>query len=118
MEADTQRRREARIVEVENVLDDVVAERVLHQVEAISSDLANKLHLLEAGGMVDAALENAAAMTVRADGDAVLADSIKDELGVLGLEVVQALLDDVVAVQVLDKIDNLTAQGIDDHLDL
>jgi hypothetical protein len=48
----------------------------------------------------------------------VLADGVEDELGFGRLEVVQALLDDVVAVQILDEVDDLTGQGFDDHLSL
>ena len=37
---------------------------------------------------------------------------------VLGHELVQALLDDVVAVQVLDQHDDVQAEGDDDGVDL
>jgi hypothetical protein len=109
---------EARLVEIEDVLHDVVAEGILHEVERVSSDLADQLDLLEARGMINATLKNAAAVTVSADGDAVMAHGIEDELRVLGFEVVQALLDDVVAVQVLNEVNHLVAQCIHDHLDL
>jgi ABC-type ATPase with predicted acetyltransferase domain len=68
--------------------------------------------------MVDAALEHTAAMAVRANSDAVLADSIEDKLGILRLEMIQALLDDMIAVQILDKVDDLARESLDDHLDL
>lgn len=100
--ANAQRIGEARIIQVENVLHDVVAEGILDKVEAVRGDLANQLDLLEAIGMVNAALKDAAAMAVGANCDAVLTNGVEDELGILGLEVVQTLLDDVVTVQVLD----------------
>jgi hypothetical protein len=98
---------ESRVVQIEDILDDVVSKGVLDQVEAMGSDLADEVDLLEARCMVNAALENAAAMAVSTDSDAVLAYRVEDELSLGRLEVVQALLDDVVAVQVLDKIDDL-----------
>ena len=68
--------------------------------------------------MVDAALEHAAAMAMGANGDAILANSIEDELCILRLQVVQALLNDVVAVQVLNQLDDLVSKRKDDCLDL
>lgn len=97
-EAEAERIGEARIIEIEDVLDNVIAKRVLNEMEAIGRDLADKLDLLEARGMVNTTLEDAAAVSVSADGDAVSANGIEDELGILRLEMVQALLDYVVAV--------------------
>jgi hypothetical protein len=74
-------RGESRVVQIENVLDNVVAKGVLDQVEAMCGDLAYEVDLLEARRMVNAALENATAVTMGADDDAVLTYSIKDELG-------------------------------------
>ena len=68
--------------------------------------------------MVDAALQDAAAVAVRRDLDAVGGDGVVDELVVLGRELVQALLDDVVAVQVLDEDDDVQAEGDDDGVNL
>ena len=117
-EAETERVGEAHVVEVEDVLHNVVAERVLDQLKAVGGDLTHKMNLLIAGSMVDTALKNATSVAVRTDGYAVLANSIKDELGIFCLEVVQALLDHVVAVEILNERDYVATQSVDDDLDL
>lgn len=105
--------REDGLVEVEDILHDVVAEWVLDKNESAVGDLADQPSLLLAGGVVDAALKNAAAVAVGTDIDAVDSDGIKDELGVLGRELVQALLDNVVAVEILDELNHLVAESLD-----
>jgi len=71
-----------------------------------------------AGGVVDATLEHAASMSMRAHIDAVVANCIEDELGIGRSELVQTLLDNVVAVEVLDELNNSEAQRLDDESDL
>jgi len=68
--------------------------------------------------MVNASLEDTAAMAMGADLNATLADSIEDELGVLRLEVVEALLDDMVAIEVLNEPNDLAVKGADDGVNL
>lgn len=109
---------EGRLVEVDDVLDHIVPKGILNQNRGVFGDLRDEPDLLVARGMVNAALEDTAAVTVSTDVNAVGTDSIEDELRVLGTELVKTLLNDVVAVEVLNKLDNLVAQGIDDHLDL
>lgn len=106
------------LVEVKYVLDDIVAEGVLDKNKGAIGDLADQPGLLLAGGVVDAALENAAAVTVGTDVDAVDTNSVEDELRVLGRKLVKALLNNVVTVQILDKLDNLVAESLnnDRHL--
>jgi hypothetical protein len=111
-------RSELGVVQIEDVLDDIVAEGVLDKIEAVRGNLANKVYLLIAGRMVDAALKNTAAVAMSTDNDAVFTHSIKDELCLGGFEVVQALLDDVVAIEVLDEIDYLAGQSSNDHVGL
>jgi hypothetical protein len=106
-EVEAERGGEAHLVEIEDVLHNVVAEGVLDQIEAVGRDLADELDLLVAGGVVNAALENTTAVAVCADGDAVVTNSVEDELSILGLEVVEALLNDVVAIEVLNESNNL-----------
>ena len=48
----------------------------------------------------------------------VQTDSLEDELGIRRAEPVQALLDHVVAVEILDKLDHVGAQGSFDDVDL
>ena len=71
---------EAVVVEVEDVLDDVVAVRVLDEGEGVVRDLVDELDALRFGRVVDAALEDAAAVAVRRDLDAVRGDGVVDEL--------------------------------------
>lgn len=78
----------------------------------------DQINLLVTGSVINAALKYAAAMTVCANRDAVLTDSIKDVLGFGGLEVIQTLLNDVVTIEILDKVDDLAGQRVDDHLRL
>lgn len=91
---------------------------ILDEVEAVGRNLAHKVDLLEARGVIDAALEHAATVTVGTDNDTVVTNCIEDELSILGLEMVKALLDDVVSVQILDQSDDLATQSVDDHLNL
>jgi hypothetical protein len=111
-------RSEGDVIQVQNVLYDVVTERILDEMETMRSDLADEVDLLKARCVVNAALENTAPVAMSTDSDAVLAYSIEDELGLGRLEVIQALLNDVVAVQVLNEVHNLARQGLDDHLSL
>lgn len=116
--AETERVSEGHIVQVENVLDNIVSKRVLDELEAVCSNLAYKLDLLKARGMVNAALKNTASVTVRTNGNTVFADSIEDELSVLSLEMVEALLNHMIAVKVLNESDHIATQSVDDHLNL
>ena len=59
---------------------DVVAERVLDEREAVVGDLGDELDALRVGGVVNAPLEDAAAVAVGGDLDAVSGDGIVDEL--------------------------------------
>jgi hypothetical protein len=68
--------------------------------------------------MVNATLKDAAAMTMSADNDTASANSVKDELGVLGRQVVETLLDDVVAVEVLDERNDFVSESLGDDFDL
>lgn len=109
---------EAWFVKIQDVLNDVISKRVLHKIEAVVRDLADQLNFLEPGSVVNAALEDAATVTMSAHSNAVLTNGIKDELGILGLEVVQALLDDMITVQILNEIDDLATESVHDGLDL
>ena len=86
--------------------------------EAVRGDLADEVDLLEARCMVDAALKNAAAVAMGADSNAVVCDSIENELSISVGEVVQALLDDVIAIEVLNHADNLVGEGMNDNANL
>lgn len=63
-----------------NILYNIVAEWILDKSDRIGSNLVNKINLLRRRSMVDAALENAAAMAVGTDGNTVGSNSVVDEL--------------------------------------
>ena len=71
---------EAGLLEVDNVLENVIAIRVLNKMEGAVSDLADKLGFLVTGGVVYATLQHTAAMTMGSDRYAVGANSIENEL--------------------------------------
>lgn len=118
LEAEAERGGKGHIVQVQNVLNDVVAKGVLDKLEAMRSDLAHKLDFLKARGMIDAALKNTASVAVRTHSDTILTDSIEDELSILSFEMIETLLNHMVAVEVLNKSDNVATQSVDDDLNL
>jgi hypothetical protein len=118
MESEAQRSSERGFIEIKDVLNDVIAEGILHEMETVGSDLANELNLLEARSVINAPLENAASVTVSSDSDAMRTNRIEDELSILSLEMVQALLNDVIAIKILNQRYYLVAQSIDNGLDL
>ena len=71
---------EAVVVKVEDILNNIVAIRVLNECERAISDLLDKLHALVVGCVVDATLQDAAAVTMSSDLNAILGDSVVDEL--------------------------------------
>lgn len=109
---------EGGIVEINDVLDNVVAKRVLDQNSGIIGDAFNQPELLVARGMIDTTLKNAAAMAVGSNFDAVVSDGIENELGIFRAQLVQTLLNDMVAIEILDKLDDTEAKGLDDEMDL
>lgn len=110
--------REHELVQVDDVLNNVVAKRILNQRDGVLGDALDQKDLLVARCMINAALEHAAAVTVGAHFNAAVANRVEDELRIEGTELVEALLDDMVAVQILNKLDNPAVQGIDNELDL
>lgn len=57
-------------------------------------------------------------MTMSSHFDAVSRNSIVDELIILRSKLVQALLNDVIAIQILNQCDNRKAESNDDGMDL
>ena len=96
----------------------IVAIWILDKRQGVVRDLADELHALRLGRVVDAALQDAAAVAMSRDLDAVGRDGIVNELVVLRRELVETLLDDVVAVEVLDQNDDVQTQSDDDRVDL
>jgi len=101
-EHEDQRLGEDWLVEVKDVLDDVISEWILDQNIRIVGDLANQPSLLISRSMIDTTLKNTAAMTMSSHIDTVGSNRIEDELGIGRGELIQALLNDVIAVQVLN----------------
>mmetsp|Transcript_21030 Transcript_21030/g.52946 ORF Transcript_21030/g.52946 Transcript_21030/m.52946 type:complete len:505 (+) Transcript_21030:192-1706(+) len=107
-----------RLPQLQNVLHHVVAKWVLAQHQRAARDLRHEARLLRLGRKVDAALQHAAAVAVRGDLHRVRHGRVVDELRVLCAQALQAALDDVVAVKVLDEGDHPGAQRLDDDLHL
>ena len=68
--------------------------------------------------MVYASLQHAAAVAVRSDNDAVRSDSVKDELRIFRGQTVQTLLNDMIAIQILYKLNNLISECMYDCFNL
>ena len=113
-----ERRGEAAFVEIEDVLDNIVAEGILDEVEGTPSDASNELGSLGTLGVVDAALQDTTTVSMSANNDTLGCNSIIDELGPLSTKTRQALLNDVVAIEILDKLDDGMTQGVNDHVNL
>lgn len=99
---------------VQDVLHNVVAKRILNQREGIGGDLTDQTGSLLAGRVVDAALQDTAAVAVSPNDDTVRTNGIVDELGVPGIETVEAFLDDMVTIQVLHQLDHVVLQSAHD----
>lgn len=109
---------EGGLVQVDDVLDNIVSKRVLHQYAGMLGDALNQPQLLLAGCVINAALEHTAAMSMGANLDTVVTNGIKNKLRVRSGELVKALLDDVVSVQILDEFHNTEAESFDDEMNL
>lgn len=107
-----------RIVEINDILNNVVAKGVLNQNSGMFGDALNQPELLIARGMINASLKDATAMAVSSDFDAVASDGIENELGIFRRQLVQALLNDVIAIEILNKLDDTESKGLDDEMDL
>lgn len=118
LELGNQRLGEDGLVQIEDVLNNIVAEWILDQGIGIVRDLSDEPSLLVSRSMVNAALEHAATMTMSANINTVVSNGIKDELGIGRSKLVEALLDHVVAVQVLDQLHNSITKSRDNGLDL
>jgi hypothetical protein len=81
LEASAHGRSEGGVVQVQNVLYDVVTERILDEMEAVRCDLTDEVDLLEARCVVNTALKNTTPVAMGPDSDTVLAYSVEDELG-------------------------------------
>lgn len=119
-----------------DVLNNVVSKGILDELNCMSRNLLNQLSSLVTRCVVDTTLKDTTAVTMCSHRDAVSANSIENELcdvsmdftslytnhltdlSILALEAVQALLDDVVTVEILNQVDNLALESTDDSGDL
>ena len=109
---------EGRLIKINDVLDNIIAKGVLDKDAGLLRDALDEPELLVTRCMVNAALENAAAMTMGTHIDTVATDSIKDKLRVDRGEFVEALLDDVISVEVLNQFNHASAKSLGDEVDL
>ena len=109
---------ERSLVEVNDVLNDIVAERVLNEGERVVGDFGDELDSLRFRSVIDTALENTATVTMSCDFDAVGGYGSVDELVIFGSEFVQTFLDNMVSVQILNQDNNREAKSNDDGVDL
>jgi len=90
-----QRFREPSVVQIENVLNHIISERILNKVQRVEDDLSDELKSLRRGCVIDGSLQDTTSVSVGCDFDQVGCDGIVDELVVFRYKLVQALLDDL-----------------------
>jgi hypothetical protein len=105
-------------VEIKNVLYNIVAKWILNERVCVLNDMGDELGLLCTSGMINAALQDTASVAVSTNDETVVSDSFEDEFGIDRLKVVEALLDDMVAIEVLDESDNILFKSTLDCLNL
>lgn len=111
---------EGGFIEINDVLDNIVPKWILNQYARMLSDALDQPELLLARCVVDAALKHTAAVPVGANFNTLVpvADSIENELGVNSSELVKTLLDDMVAVQILNELHDFVTESLDNEMDL
>ena len=110
---------EAFLLKVDDVLKNIIAERILHKLEGAIGDLVNEPSLLDAGCVVDASLQDTTTMAMSPNHNTVGANCVEDELlkislrsgwltacalylSILGRETVKTLLNHMVTVKILN----------------
>ena len=91
-----QRFRESSIIQIKDVLNNVISERILDQVERVEDDFSHQLQSLRWRCVIDRSLEDATSVSVGCDFNEVGCDGIVDELVIFGYELVQAFLDNLI----------------------
>mmetsp|Transcript_47175 Transcript_47175/g.152855 ORF Transcript_47175/g.152855 Transcript_47175/m.152855 type:complete len:307 (-) Transcript_47175:1106-2026(-) len=103
--------RERRLAQVEDILHDVIAKRVDDELGREPHDLADDLLAVRRRGVVQAALQHAAAVPVRRDGEAIRDGAVIDARGQLGGQRGEAALHHVVRVHVADELHDRGQEG-------
>lgn len=98
---------EMRLRKIQDVLHNVVTKWILDQCESIGRNLSDQTSSLLARGVVNAALQDTASVSMGADNHTIGANCVIDELCVFGRKTVETLLDDMVAIQVLNQLHNM-----------
>ena len=86
----------------------------MYKRQGVVRDFCDELNTLLLGCVVNTALEDAATMPVGSNFNTVSRDGIINELVVRRNKTIEALLDDVVAVEVLDEGHDVRREGSDD----
>lgn len=79
-ELQNQRLSEAGLIQINDVLNDIIAKGVLNEASSVLRDAVDESDLLITSSMINAALKDAATVAMSSDVDAVIADGLKDEL--------------------------------------
>jgi hypothetical protein len=103
---------------VQDVLNNIISESILHKRQSVVFDLCDELELLLVTGVVNAPLHHTATMTMGGHLNAVLSNSVVDKLVVVGLHFVNTLLNDVVAIEVLNQSDYAALESFSNKSDL
>ena len=110
---------EAFLLKVDDVLKDIIAERILHELEGAIGDLINEPSFLNARCMVDAPLQDTTTMAMSPNHNTVGANCVEDELlkislrygwftasaiylSIFGRETIKTLLNHMITVQILN----------------
>lgn len=98
----------------DDVLDDVVAVRVLDQGVGAGVELGEDLALGVFGAVFEHALDYAAAVGVGRERVDVALEGFDDELDVFARDALDCFLDDVVAVLVFDAFEDVAVEFLDE----
>lgn len=101
-----------------NILNNIIPIRILNQLKRRRCNLINEMSLLLTGCMVNATLENAASVAVCANDDAMCSYCIEDKLCILSGKPIKTFLNYMIAIQILDQLNDLIIKGTDNSLDL
>ena len=96
----------------------VISIRVLNEGQSIVCNLIHKLNALRLGSVVNTTLKHTASVTVGGDLDTISSNRVVNELVILRRQLIQAFLNDMVAVEILDEHDDVQAESDNDRVNL
>lgn len=106
------------VVKIQDILDNVVAVRILNERQCVVSDFIHKLDALMVRSMIDAALQHAASVAMSSDLYAVGSHCVVYELVIFRCKLVETFLNNVVPVEILDEHYNMKAECKNDRMNL